>query len=159
MEGLGYYQSPCGLLEIKGDENAIHTIRFVKDDTPKNEVLSTAINACKHELHSYFNGSLKTFSIKLDLKGSEFQIKIWKALQEIPFGKSKSYTDLALRIGDINAIRAVGLANGKNPIAIIIPCHRVIGKNGDLVGYAGGLARKKYLLQHEGIVLEQLQIF
>ena len=159
MEGIGYYSSPCGLIEIKGDANAIHSIHFIDEDLRENEIPNTCIIKCKQELEAYFKGELKIFLSKLNPKGTDFQLKVWKALQEIPYGKSISYTDLAIRIGDIQSVRAVGLANAKNPIAIMIPCHRVIGKNGDLVGYAGGIDRKKYLLQQEGVIKQQLNIF
>jgi methylated-DNA-[protein]-cysteine S-methyltransferase len=102
------------------------------------------------QLDEYFTGKRRTFSLQLDLIGTDFQKKIWNELMKIPFGKTMSYLELAMQHGDVKAIRAVGTANAKNPIAIIVPCHRVIGAGGELVGYAGGLHRKKWLLELEG---------
>jgi methylated-DNA-[protein]-cysteine S-methyltransferase len=101
------------------------------------------------QLRAYFSGEVQAFDLPLELVGTEFQRRVWKALQEIPYGETRSYKDIALRIGDSAAVRAVGLANGRNPISIIVPCHRVIGANGSLTGYGGGLPRKQWLLQHE----------
>ena len=95
----------------------------------------------------------------MDLRGTDFQVKVWNELLNIPFGKTISYEELAIRVGNIKSIRAVGLANGQNPLAIVVPCHRVIGKNGELVGYGGGLDKKIWLLQHEGAMQKQLSIF
>src|ERR1041385_2848806 len=117
------------------------------------------IELCISELAEYFSGRRKFFSFEMNLLGSEFQVKVWNELLNIPYGKTMSYQELAIRIGDIKSIRAVGLANGQNPIAIVVPCHRVIGKSGDLVGYGGGLDRKIWLLQHEGAMQKQLSIF
>jgi methylated-DNA-[protein]-cysteine S-methyltransferase len=117
------------------------------------------IEQCILELDEYFNKGRKFFTIELNPSGTEFQKRVWNELLTIPFGKTVSYEALAIRIGDIKAIRAVGLANGQNPIAVIIPCHRVIGKNGDLTGYAGGIENKEWLLYHEGSLLRQLNLF
>jgi methylated-DNA-[protein]-cysteine S-methyltransferase len=117
------------------------------------------IEQCILELDEYFNKGRKFFTIELNPAGTEFQKRVWNELLTIPFGKTVSYEALAIRIGDIKAIRAVGLANGQNPIAVIIPCHRVIGKNGDLTGYAGGIENKEWLLYHEGSLLRQLNLF
>lgn len=95
----------------------------------------------------------------MNLIGTDFQVKVWNELLNIPYGKTISYEELAIRVGDIKSIRAVGLANGQNPIAIVVPCHRVIGKNGDLGGYGGGLDKKVWLLEHEGAIQEQLSLF
>ncbi|MDP2574218.1 methylated-DNA--[protein]-cysteine S-methyltransferase [Vibrio penaeicida] len=114
----------------------------------KHNVLA---EACK-QLTEYFDGGRKTFDVPLAAKGTDFQKQVWQALTQIPFGETWSYQDLANTIGNPKAVRAVGLANGKNPISVIVPCHRVIGKSGKLTGYAGGLERKEALLKLEGIL-------
>lgn len=158
MKGRAYYSSPVGELLIQSEENKIVTVHFLK--TEKEEVrLTPVIEQCIEELDEYFYKGRKFFTVELKLIGTTFQVKVWNELQHIPYGRTISYFDLALRLGDINTIRAAGLANGQNPIAIIIPCHRVIGKDGDLVGYGGGLDKKEWLLLHEGAFSEQLKLF
>ncbi len=158
MQARAYFSSPVGDLLIESENEKIITLGFLKD-SKQEEMLSPAIEQCKAELDEYFSGHRKFFSFALDLRGTEFQIKVWSELLNIPFGKTISYEELAIRIGNIKSIRAVGLANGQNPIAIVVPCHRVIGKNGELVGYGGGLEKKIWLLQHEGAMQRQLSIF
>jgi methylated-DNA-[protein]-cysteine S-methyltransferase len=158
MRGRGYYRSPVGELLIESDGNAIMTVNFLKT-IKLEEDLTPPIEQCICELEEYFFQGRKFFNVELKLDGTVFQNKVWNELLNIPYGKTISYESLAIRIGDIKSIRAVGLANGQNPIAIIVPCHRVIGKNGDLVGYGGGLDNKTWLLQHEGAFLEQLKLF
>ncbi|MEO6108032.1 MAG: methylated-DNA--[protein]-cysteine S-methyltransferase [Cyclobacteriaceae bacterium] len=121
--------------------------------------LTPVIEQCISELDEYFFEGRKFFNVEIELSGSLFQNKVWTELLTIPYGKTISYLDLALRVSDINSVRAVGLANGQNPLAILVPCHRVIGKNGDLVGYGGGLDKKLWLLHHEGAFSEQLKLF
>jgi len=158
MQGLAYCSSPVGELQIESDNGKITMLGFLWD--PKQQEIRTpVIEQCVSELDEYFSGKRKFFSFEMDLRGSDFQIKVWNELLNIPYGKTISYEELAIRIGDIKAIRAVGLANGQNPIAIVVPCHRVIGKSGDLVGYGGGLDKKIWLLQHEGAIQEQLSLF
>lgn len=158
MTGRAYYQSPVGLLLIESKDEKITVVNFNKVE--KLEVNPTAIiEQCILQLDEYFFQGRKFFDLELAPIGSPFQIKVWNELQLIPYGKTISYETLALNVGDIKSIRAVGLANGQNPIAIIIPCHRVIGKNGDLVGYGGGIENKVWLLQHEGAFSEQLKLF
>ena len=158
MNGLAYYTSPVGELLIESDDDKIITINFLKDST-LDEIRTPVIEQCIAELDEYFFAGRKFFSVELDLRGSEFQKKVWNELLTIPYGKTISYEELAIRIGNIKSIRAVGLANGQNPIAIIVPCHRVIGKSGSLVGYGGGLENKEWLLFHEGARLRQLPLF
>lgn len=158
MKGRAYYASPVGDLLIESENDKITIVHFLKENR-QEEHLTPVIEQCISELNEYFYKGRKFFTVPLQLNGSEFQLKVWNELLNIPYGKTISYFDLALRIGDINAIRAVGLANGQNPVAIIVPCHRVIGKNGDLVGYGGGLDNKIWLLQHEGAFSEQLRLF
>jgi methylated-DNA-[protein]-cysteine S-methyltransferase len=158
MEGRAYYRSPVGELLIESSNDKITIVNFLK--TSKLEVNTTpVIEQCIRELEEYFFQGRKFFNVDLGFEGSQFQNKVWTELLNIPYGKTISYEALAIRVGDINSIRAVGLANGQNPIAIIVPCHRVIGKNGDLVGYGGGLDNKTWLLQHEGAFSEQLKLF
>lgn len=151
----GYIDSPIGILEIEESDGYIIGIDFLDEgnsleDLIKKETLSEEIKKCKIELEEYFNGIRDEFSVKVDFKrGTEFQKKVWNALKDIPYGKTVSYKDIACKIGNPKASRAVGGANNKNPISIIVPCHRVIGKNGALVGYGGGLDRKECLLNIE----------
>lgn len=145
---------PIGLLRLTASEKALKSIHFVEnesgnDQNPTNDIIRRAIA----ELSEYFDGSRKKFSVPLNPEGTDFQQSVWKALQQIPYGQTRSYGELAAMLGDPNTVRAVGKANGQNPIPIIIPCHRVIGGNKKLVGYSGGIQRKKYLLKREGAIL------
>lgn len=145
-----YLSSPIGLLELKGTETAISVVSFVEEEKESAKDLPEVILQCKKELEEYFAGTRKEFTVKVEPIGTPFRQKVWKELLKIKFGNTTSYLHISRQLGDENAIRAVGSANGKNPIAIILPCHRVIGENGKLVGYAGGLWRKQWLLEHEG---------
>jgi methylated-DNA-[protein]-cysteine S-methyltransferase len=157
MNGLAYYSSPVGDLEIRSEGDAITLVGFLRDDKlPENS--TPVIEQCIQELDEYFFKGRKFFDVKLKFIGTTFQQKVWNQLIEIPYGKTTYYADIATKVGDINSVRAVGLANGQNPIAIIVPCHRVIGKDGSMIGYGGGLERKEWLLRHEG-ALNQLEIF
>jgi methylated-DNA-[protein]-cysteine S-methyltransferase len=158
MTGRAYYTSPVGTLVIESKGDKITLVNFNKAERLE-ENSTPVIEQCITQLDEYFFQGRKFFDVELDPLGSEFQRKVWNELLLIPYGKTVSYEALAINVGDINSIRAVGLANGQNPIAIIIPCHRVIGKNGDLVGYGGGLDNKTWLLQHEGAFSEQLKLF
>jgi methylated-DNA-[protein]-cysteine S-methyltransferase len=158
MQGRSYYSSPVGELLIESEDEKIITLGFLKD-SKQEEIRTLIIDQCIAELEEYFSQSRKFFSFEMNLMGTEFQVKVWNELLNIPFGKTISYEELAIRVGNIKSIRAVGLANGQNPIAIVVPCHRVIGKGGDLVGYGGGLDKKIWLLQHEGALQEQLSLF
>ena len=143
-----YFESPLGLLKIKATETAVTHLVFTESQTEPN--LPNNITAEVHkQLEEYFSGSRKTFQIPFNQLGTPFQGKVWELLYQIPYGKTISYTDLSKQYGDVKAIRAVAAANGKNNLAILIPCHRVIGSNATLTGYAGGLWRKKWLLEHE----------
>jgi methylated-DNA-[protein]-cysteine S-methyltransferase len=144
-----YYNSPIGLIEITGTGDSITSLYFVEQNiNPKFESNSNLEN-CAIQLDEYFNGKRKDFDLKLEPEGSEFQKKVWDELMNIKYGETKSYQQMSQLLGDVLAIRAVANANGQNKISIVIPCHRVIGSNGSLTGYAGGLWRKKWLLQHE----------
>jgi len=117
---------------------------------PAGELLASA----REQLAEYFAGSRTTFELPLEALGSAFEHRVWNALRTIPYGVTTSYSDLARRLGDVSTTRAVGAANGKNPIPIIVPCHRVVGANGDLTGFGGGLDRKRWLLEHEGVLMK-----
>ncbi|MGD8538780.1 MAG: methylated-DNA--[protein]-cysteine S-methyltransferase [Candidatus Aminicenantes bacterium] len=145
-----FYGSKVGLLEIEGTENAITKVHFSDKKRVKSDKnLPPILKKCHKQLAQYFNGKRQSFSLDLQLEGTDFQKKVWEQLQRIPYGETVSYKDIAVAIGNEKAVRAVGSANGKNNIAIIIPCHRVIGADGDLVGFGGGLWRKVWLINHE----------
>jgi methylated-DNA-[protein]-cysteine S-methyltransferase len=143
-----YYCSPIGTLEIVGDADGITSVEFV-DDAPRRANTPPELAECVSQLDEYFNGKRKTFSLNLVLGGTEFQNRVWRELLNIPFGRTVAYLDIARALGNRNAIRATGAANGQNPIVIIVPCHRVIGSDGSLTGYGGGLWRKEWLLNFE----------
>ena len=146
---LSYWQSPCGLMAISADEKGITSIRFVAESTAEASPSELTL-ACCEQLEAYFTGRLTTFNVPLNPAGTPFQQRVWHQLQAIPYGQTVSYGAIADGIGQPTASRAVGMANGKNPLTIIVPCHRVIGSNGKLTGYAGGLTRKQFLLALEG---------
>ena len=149
----GYLDSPLGCITIEATENGISAIHLGAVKVAEECFENLNLNLAKKQLQQYFNGDLKQFDLTCDLTGTVFQLRVWKELQKIPFGKTISYQHLANQLGDKKVVRAAAGANGKNLIAIAIPCHRVIGVNGQLTGYAGGLWRKQWLLSHEsGIV-------
>ena len=148
-EFKAYYLSPIGPLEVSGTSEGIVSVTFVKTRLPSDRNLPECVKEGIRQLEEYFKGARKNFSLKLLLQGTPFQKLVWQRLKKIPYGKLASYGEVARAIGKPNAYRAVGNANNKNPIAIIIPCHRVIGSDGTLVGYGGGLWRKEWLLDHE----------
>jgi methylated-DNA-[protein]-cysteine S-methyltransferase len=148
------HNSPVGPLLLRGNGQALTGMFMQKQryrpDLPENCIRDDSLFvAIKEQLTAYFAGALQTFDMPLAPQGTEFQKTVWKGLLDIPFGVTESYGSLAKRIGHDGAARAVGLANGHNPIGIIIPCHRVIGANGSLTGYGGGIERKQWLLEHE----------
>jgi methylated-DNA-[protein]-cysteine S-methyltransferase len=153
----GYMVSPLGTIRLQHSGKGICSLVFTDQEIPEIGHLCE-LDDCKQQLNEYFGGTRKEFDLDLDLSGTDFQKLIWKELLEIKFGQIVSYADLAKKIGDMKSIRAVGRANATNPISIIIPCHRVIGSDGKLTGYAGGLWRKKWLLDHEQRLL-QLNLF
>ncbi|MDD2388403.1 MAG: methylated-DNA--[protein]-cysteine S-methyltransferase [Desulfobacterales bacterium] len=144
-----YYSSPIGVMEITGTRERIISVQFVDSSKQPGTDLPAAVAECRLQIDDYFRGGRTSFSVKTDLQGTGFQKTVWRQLEKIPYGRVVSYSDIARDIANPNACRAVGNANHQNPVAIIIPCHRVIGKNGDLIGYGGGLWRKKWLLEHE----------
>lgn len=144
---ISYYESPIGLIKITANENAITGLDFVYKKTKEEE--NELIIICKKQLDEYFKGERIEFDLDIHLNGTEFQVAVWNELKKIPYGEKRSYKDIARAIGNEKAVRAVGGANNKNKIAIIVPCHRVVGSDGSLTGYAGGLWRKQWLLEHE----------
>jgi methylated-DNA-[protein]-cysteine S-methyltransferase len=152
-----WMKSPVGNLRITASEKGIRSVGFTKEfqnSKPDNSIISY----CERQLSEYFQKRRKEFSLPLDMQGTTFQLKVWNELLKIPFGKIISYLELARRLGDEKVIRAAGSANGKNPVAIIVPCHRVIGSNGELVGYGGGLDNKQLLLELEDVT-RQTRLF
>lgn len=157
---VAYYRSEIGPLEITGSEEGILSVAFVDEAGNRPEV-HPCLQECLEQLDQYFRGQRREFSLELQLEGTTFQKKVWRQLMAIPFGRTASYKDIAVALGHEKAVRAVGNASGKNKMPIIIPCHRVIGSNGRLVGYGGGLWRKAWLLNHERSVRygKQLALF
>ena len=142
-------KTPLGVAEIQGDQNGISKICILDKPVEITTEIPEIFNEVISQLQDYFDGKKKEFTFVINPTGTEFQKKVWQELVTIPYGKTCSYLDLSKRLGDVKAIRAVAAANGKNPLWIVIPCHRVIGRDGSLTGYAGGLWRKKWLLEHE----------
>lgn len=150
MKSVYYYESDIGIIGIAEDGTYITNVFFEKEENVLFEVKETPLIKEAHtQIEEYLKGKRKSFDLPLGLSGTDFQKKVWRALQEIPYGQTKSYKDIARVVGNEKASRAVGMANNRNPISIIIPCHRVIGKNGKLVGYGGGLPIKEHLLKLE----------
>ena len=148
-----FISSPLGITKIMGDENGVSIISILEQGEPSKKIPKQLKEAVT-QLNEYFEGKRQNFDFTINPKGTDFQQKVWQELRNIPFGKTVSYLDLSKKIGDVKAIRAVASANGKNPLWIVIPRHRVIGTDGSLTGYAGGLWRKKWLLEHESPSLQ-----
>jgi methylated-DNA-[protein]-cysteine S-methyltransferase len=156
MNSSKVIKSPVGKLTLVANESALIAVLW-ENEKPNRTRVREHVAARKHpvldeaekQIREYFSGERKTFSLKLEFQGTEFQKTVWRALQKIPFGSTASYSQLAKTIGSPKACRAVGSANGRNPLSIIVPCHRVIGKNGDLAGFAGGLDSKAFLVDLE----------
>lgn len=147
--------SPLGFVLIEGNEDGISKISVTSDETVLSENIPNLFNDVVIQLNEYFEGNRTDFQFKMNPNGTDFQKKVWEELLKIPFGKTASYQEVTNNLGDPKAIRAVANANGKNPLWIVVPCHRVIGSDGSLTGYAGGLWRKKWLLEHENPVKQQ----
>ena len=144
------YKSPIGRIEITANETEILSLEFVKGRTSaKTTAPSPALKACLEQLDEYFAGKRKVFELMLRLEGTAFQCDVWQALLDVPYGTTVAYADVAKAVNKPKAVRAVGSANGANPISIVVPCHRVVASNGGLGGYGGGLWRKEWLIQHE----------
>lgn len=154
-----YYKTPIGIAEIIGDKSGIQSVAVLDENAISDKLLNLetpeCLQECVSQLEEYFTGQRIDFNLKLNPKGTSFQKKVWEELLNIPFNTTRTYLEQSKALGDVKAIRAVAAANGKNPIWIIIPCHRVIGSDGSLTGYAGGIWRKKWLLSHENPVKQQ----
>lgn len=146
--------TPMGLLQLEGTSDGLSSVLFIETDVTPSSTIPDVLEDAATQLQEYFSGERTTFSLKLKPLGTDFQRRVWRELETIPFGKTTSYLAMAKQLGDPKVIRAAASANGKNPISIIIPCHRVIGSDGSLTGYAGGLHRKKWLLAHESPVIQ-----
>jgi len=151
---IDYYQSPIGTIEIRASDLGISSLSFrpVSQIVKSNHLIEKTIR----QLKEYFNSKRTEFDIPLDMPGTDFQKQVWHKLQAVPFGQTCSYLDIAESLNNSNAVRAVGAANGRNPVSIIVPCHRVIGSDGKLTGYAGGLDRKQWLLEHEKAAVKSI---
>jgi O-6-methylguanine DNA methyltransferase len=148
-----YWESPIGSIRLATKDDRIVELYFRDRDPALKSTVTPLLKEAQMQLAAYFSGKLRYFDLPLSPEGTVFQQKVWDELWKIPYGTLYSYLDIALHLGDRNKVRAVGRANGQNPVSIIIPCHRVIGSNGKLVGYGGGLWRKEWLLHHEGVLL------
>ncbi|AWH73850.1 cysteine methyltransferase [Dokdonia sp. Dokd-P16] len=146
--------TPIGLLELKASSDGLSSVLFIETDALPTTIIPKALDDAVAQILEYFARERTTFSLKLNPSGTDFQRRVWRELEAIPFGKTTSYLAMAKQLGDPKVIRAAASANGKNPLSIIIPCHRVIGSDGSLTGYAGGLYRKKWLLEHESPVTQ-----
>ena len=154
-----YIQSPIGYAEIKTTEEAVVSVLFTENLEHENSHPPKVLKDCVKQLNEYFTGKRKEFDLPVEQDGTEFQQQVWKELCNIPLGRTISYLQLAKKIGNPKSIRAVGTTNGKNNICVIVPCHRVIGSDGSLTGYGGGLWRKKWLLEHEAKMSGVAQLF
>jgi methylated-DNA-[protein]-cysteine S-methyltransferase len=143
------HPSPVGDILLKADDDGRLTDLYLRHDV--TEAGDGPFDAVREQLDAYFAGELEDFDLPLAPHGTPFQLRVWDELARIPYGETTSYLELALRLGDRKLVRAVGTANGRNPLSIIVPCHRVIGADGTLVGYGGGLERKRWLLEHEAV--------
>lgn len=151
MKSLWYYEFPIGKIGIAEEDGCITHVLFDNEKAPAGFELARTplIERAATQLREYFEGKRTDFDLPLSLAGTDFQRSVWKALQEIPWGETRSYKDIAVQIGKPKATRAVGMANNRNPIPIIVPCHRVVGSDGSLTGYGGGLPVKQHLLELE----------
>lgn len=147
--------TPLGIAKLEGDAMGLSSITVLNAEEPLTDTIPEVLEDAVYQLKEYFKGQRTSFDLILNPTGTDFQQRVWKHLTNIPYGKTVSYLELSKTIGDVKAIRAVAAANGKNPLWIVIPCHRVIGSDGSLTGYAGGLSRKKWLLDHENPVKQQ----
>ena len=144
-----FLNTPLGWARIEGDSEGLTSVSIGDKAPGNNNLIPEMLEEAVYQLREYFEGTRKDFNLKLKFQGTPFQNSVWKALTDIPYGKTLSYLELSKQLGDPKAIRAVAAANGKNPFWVIVPCHRVVGSDGSLTGYAGGLHRKKWLVDHE----------
>lgn len=155
FEKVTYYKTPIGTARIVGDDDGILSITVLDSEEESSTKIPECLKDCVNQLKEYFHGERTSFNLNLNPQGTSFQKEVWSALQQIPYGTTKSYLKMSKELGNVKAIRAVASANGKNPLWIVIPCHRVIGSDGSLTGYAGGLWRKRWLLEHENPPIQQ----
>src|SRR5690554_310192 len=156
MKHTAVIDSPVGKMKLVADAVGLTSIQFLDSEEILSEEIPNALEEVVKQLREYFDGKRRDFNLRLSPQETDFQKRVWRELEKIPFGKTVSYKHIATRLGDPKVIRAAASANGKNPIPIIIPCHRVIGSDGSLTGYAGGLQRKKWLLEHENPSRQQV---
>ncbi len=150
-----YYKTPIGTAKIEGNSNGIVAITVIDEAVETSKNIPNCLQDCVQQLEEYFKGIRTVFNLKLKPKGSTFQQKVWEELQKVSFGKTRTYLEQSKELGNVKAIRAVAAANGENPIWIVTPCHRIIRSDGSLTGYAGGIWRKKWLLNHESSLKQQ----
>ncbi len=150
-----FVDTPLGIAKLEGDALGLSSISVLNSKEGITQIIPKVLEDAVYQLNEYFQGKRTDFELTLNPSGTNFQQKVWKGLLEIPFGKTISYLQLSKLLGDAKAVRAVAAANGRNPLWIIVPCHRVIGSDGSLTGYSGGLSRKKWLLEHESPVKQQ----
>ena len=155
FEKVTYYKTPIGTARIVGDDDGVSSITVLDSEEESSTKIPECLKDCVNQLKEYFQGERTSFNLNLNPQGTSFQKEVWSALQQIPYGTTKSYLKMSKEMGNVKAIRAVASANGKNPLWIVIPCHRVIGSDGSLTGYAGGLWRKRWLLEHENPPIQQ----
>ncbi|RYH76142.1 methylated-DNA--[protein]-cysteine S-methyltransferase [Flavobacteriaceae bacterium 144Ye] len=148
-------KTPLGYTKITGDNDGIASVTVLNSEEQISDIIPESLEDCVYQLNDYFEGKRQVFDLNLNPQGTDFQKTVWEALLTIPYGKTMSYLELSKQLGDVKAIRAVANANGKNPLWIIVPCHRIIGTDGSLTGYAGGLHRKQWLLEHESPYKQQ----
>lgn len=144
-----YYKTPIGVAKIIGNDDGIISVSVIDDEVEASIIIPETLKICVLQLDEYFQKKRTKFNLKLNPQGTDFQKRVWLALQQIPYAKTITYLNQSKKMENVKAIRAIASANGKNPIWIIIPCHRVIGSDGSLTGYASGIWRKKWLLEHE----------
>ena len=152
---IAYLKTPIGYAKIEGTAAGVVVISVVEEEGDTSKELPDSIEEAIKQLQEYFDGKRKEFDLKIAPKGTEFQQRVWQELLNIPYGSTRTYLEQTKKLGDVKAIRAVASANGKNPLWIVVPCHRVIGSDGSLTGYAGGVWRKKWLLEHESSTKQQ----
>lgn len=150
-----FIKTPLGITKLEGDAMGLSAITVLNTEESLTQIIPEVLEDAVYQLNEYFKGERTSFDLTINPTGTAFQQRVWKLLLDIPYGKTVSYLELSKTLGDVKAIRAVAAANGKNPLWIVVPCHRVIGSNGSLTGYAGGLSRKKWLLDHENPVKQQ----
>jgi methylated-DNA-[protein]-cysteine S-methyltransferase len=146
---IAYYKTPIGVAKITGNTDGIISVSVMDEESTISKEIPVSLQECVRQLNEYFQKKRTSFNLKLNPQGTKFQNNVWQELQNIPYGKTITYLEQSKKMESVKAIRAIATANGKNPIWIIIPCHRVIGSDGSLTGYAGGIWRKKWLLEHE----------